>query len=262
MQGVFLTKVVLGKVPGVRYITLSTSTMIKQFLLDRANRKIITLFVRDSVDVGTMGQVWSKDDYGLAHISRGNEISKYYDQLVRSGKTPLILDCGANIGLASRYFAENFPVSNVVAFEPNDANFRQALKNIEGLHIDIRNAAIGSQSGSCEVIDPGVGNAGLRVELSENGRIPIVALDDVLNSGSLSGCVPFIAKIDIEGFERELFSANTGWVDKFPLVIIELHDWLLPGQRTSANFLQVISQLDRDFVYRNENVFSIKNGQF
>ncbi|MFL6694040.1 MAG: FkbM family methyltransferase, partial [Ramlibacter sp.] len=66
-------------------------------------------------------------------------------------------------------------------------------------------------------------------------------------------------KIDIEGFEANLFSANCEWIDLFPLLIIELHDWLLPRQGNSRAFLREIAQRDRDFVFRGENVFSISN---
>ena len=52
---------------------------------------------------------------------------------------------------------------------------------------------------------------------------------------------------------------NTDWLKKIPMVIIELHDWLLPKQRTSANFLKTVSELDRDFNIKGENIFSIKN---
>ena len=70
---------------------------------------------------------------------------------------------------------------------------------------------------------------------------------------------PFIVKIDIEGGEENLFSMNTDWIKKIPMVIIELHDWLLPKQRTSTNFLKTVSELDRDFNIKGENIFSIKN---
>jgi hypothetical protein len=66
-------------------------------------------------------------------------------------------------------------------------------------------------------------------------------------------------KIDIEGAEAELFSANTEWVDQTPLIIIELHDWLLSRQGISRNFLRCVSSLDRDFVHIGENIFSVKN---
>lgn len=70
---------------------------------------------------------------------------------------------------------------------------------------------------------------------------------------------PFLVKVDIEGAEGDLFSGNTEWVARTPLVIVELHDWLLPKQRTSQPFLQCIAQLDRDFVYIGEDVYSIAN---
>ena len=37
--------------------------------------------------------------------------------------------------------------------------------------------------------------------------------------GILSKCVPFIVKIDIEGFETSLLMTNNGWVDTIPLVV-------------------------------------------
>jgi len=33
-----------------------------------------------------------------------------------------------------------------------------------------------------------------------------------------------VVKIDIEGGERQLFASGTSWIDKFPLMIIELPD--------------------------------------
>jgi hypothetical protein len=48
-------------------------------------------------------------------------------------------------------------------------------------------------------------------------------------------------------------------VTDVPVIIIELHDWLLPKQGSSKPFLKCIADLDRDFVYIRENVFSVKN---
>ena len=45
-----------------------------------------------------------------------------------------------------------------------------------------------------------------------------------------------IIKIDIEGFEDELFKKNTEWLDKFKIIIIELHDWMKPYNKKSYNF--------------------------
>ena len=71
--------------------------------------------------------------------------------------------------------------------------------------------------------------------------------------------VPFIAKIDIEGFENELFSKNTGWMKDFYLITIEIHDWMLPHKSPSQNFFREHSKESRDCYLRGDMVFSIKN---
>lgn len=68
---------------------------------------------------------------------------------------------------------------------------------------------------------------------------------------------PFIVKVDIEGAEADIFAGNTDWLKNTPLVIIELHDWLMPKQGTAAGFLQCIAGQPRDFIAMGENVFSI-----
>ncbi len=72
-------------------------------------------------------------------------------------------------------------------------------------------------------------------------------------------CFPFLVKIDIEGAEKELFQQNTEWMAKTPVIIVELHDWMLPGQRVALPFLRSLCQLDRDFISMGENVLSIAN---
>ena len=69
------------------------------------------------------------------------------------------------------------------------------------------------------------------------------------------GTEPFICKVDIEGGEEFLFSKNTEWVARFPVIIVELHDWMLPWQRNSRNFLKRIANLDFDIIWRGENMF-------
>ncbi|HUF09420.1 MAG TPA: hypothetical protein VMO47_08880, partial [Rhodothermales bacterium] len=77
---------------------------------------------------------------------------------------------------------------------------------------------------------------------------------DILASAPDS--VPFLIKIDIEGFEDDLFSNNTDWVDQFPLMIVELHDWMLPGARVSRHFLREVAKRDREFMHFDGYVIS------
>jgi hypothetical protein len=88
--------------------------------------------------------------------------------------------------------------------------------------------------------------------------VPNVTINDIYRARG-AGFFPFIVKIDIEGAERELFSDNIEWVARTPLIIIELHDWMLPKAGTAAPFLACMSRHDRDFVSRGENVYSFAN---
>ena len=42
----------------------------------------------------------------------------------------VIIDCGANIGLASIYFKFHFPDVKIYAFEPEISNFKMLKKNV------------------------------------------------------------------------------------------------------------------------------------
>jgi len=64
--------------------------------------------------------------------------------------------------------------------------------------------------------------------------------------------VPFIAKIDIEGFESDLFSANTQWLADTFVVFIEPHDWLLPGKCTSRSFQAAMGEEDYEIYLSGE----------
>ena len=68
----------------------------------------------------------------------------------------------------------------------------------------------------------------------------------------------FIAKIDIEGFEKDLFSSNLGWIDRAEMVIIEPHDWMLPGQQSSATFQRAMGSRDFELFISGENLIYVR----
>lgn len=123
----------------------------------------------------------------------------------------------------------------------------------------MRQAALGSLDDHVSIVDPGTGEWGYQTRHDPDGMCERVAASRVIHEKIALGYVPFIFKIDIEGGEDNLFERDTDWVDAFALVIIELHDWLIPRKNTSLNFLKTISRYQRDFVYNSENIFSFKN---
>ena len=210
-------------------------------------------------DVGVFEQIFVAQDYSLGRLRRGRELVQRYEAMLASGKTPIIVDAGANIGASVVYWGIHFPKAQILAIEPDKANFALLRKNTQGLNVILHEAAIGSIEGSASLSDPGEGEWGYRTARDDAGGLPILSMDSLLEGGVAANAAPFTAKIDIEGAEADLFAANTDWVQSFDLLIIELHDWMLPGQGTSRNFLKCIANLDRDFLHIGENIFSIRN---
>ena len=210
-------------------------------------------------DLGAIRQVFTEQQYSLRRLARGAELLRLHDAIAAAGKAPLIVDAGANIGASAVWFAVEHPQAQIVAFEPDQANHDLLCRNTEGLRVEAHRAAIGARDGRVNISDPGRGEWAYRTEISDTGACAMMAMSRVVAERQAAGAVPFIAKIDIEGAERDLFQEPTAWVDQFPLLIVELHDWLMPKQRTSVPFLTCVAQRDRDFVYIGENVFSIRN---
>ncbi len=74
---------------------------------------------------------------------------------------------------------------------------------------------------------------------------------------------PFLIKIDIEGFEKDLFQENIEWMNKFKVIIVEIHDWMVPSKSISASFISSLNKTmkikKRDLIINGENLISVRN---
>ena len=225
------------------------------------------VFRADSVgDTGVVNQIFRHADYQIHPDARFQSLVQYAITQSAAGKRPLVIDAGANIGASSVYFALQYPTGRVVAVEPEKGNAELLRRNSEGLDITVREAALGAEPGSAFLSDPGHSDWGFRV--TESGSAPggpgcqpvsMVSVPELLAEADSQQFFPLVCKIDIEGGEAALFAKNTAWVDRFALIIIELHDWLFPGEGNSRNFLRAIAGNDFDFLYRGENAFCFNN---
>ena len=211
----------------------------------------------------TFNQIFIKDDYDLRFLKRYSKISSHFSNIINNQTQPLILDLGANIGLAAIYFSMVWPGSKVVSVEPSPDNYDILLKNIgQKNNYDSFMAGISSSSSRLMIgLEGGDKNAYTTSIVDNEDELCVegITVPLILDQYPKLNYTPFIVKIDIEGFESDLFSKNCEWIDEFPILIIEMHDWLYPKGRTSENFLKAISKLNRDFIYYGENVFSISN---
>jgi FkbM family methyltransferase len=90
--------------------------------------------------------------------------SLIYDILLKPGKkaeywlpddidAKIVLDIGANIGIASNYLSRRFPQARIFAFEPVPGNFALLAKNVESLgNVRPFQKALGAKDGSFEML--------------------------------------------------------------------------------------------------------------
>ena len=218
-------------------------------------------FRRDSrADATVIEQILRSRDYDLGRLRRGEALAAVYRRMLERGRAPLIVDAGANIGAAAVWFAGTFPGARVAAVEPAADNLRLLERNVAGLPgVRVFANALAAREGTLVLEDPLLGEWGYRTaEAGQGTVVPAVTM------ARLFACFPeadpFIVKIDIEGGEAPLFETGADWLDRTPLVIIELHDWMLPGSASSRSFLRAVASRNRDFVHLGENVYSIHNG--
>jgi FkbM family methyltransferase len=246
--------------PDASFVPLTTKDIHPCRVLNKATGKVFELFLRNgSSDWTTFEQVYVAEEYRLSRMVRHRELTGLYHRLCASGRTPLIIDGGANIGLATRYFAELFPQARIAAVEPQAGNIAIARKNCSSPNVVFLQGGIAAQPGYLQLLDPGCGENAYRTEVAaQDTGLRAYSIPEILAEHG-GGLAPMICKIDIEGFEHNLFSIDSPWIEQFPLLIVELHDWLFPGQARSRPFLKQISAHDRDFVLLGENVFSMAN---
>jgi FkbM family methyltransferase len=219
-------------------------------------------FRNDSIgDNGVIQQIFQNRDYDFSMWQQGKRLLQHHREQIRSGRS-LIIDAGANIGASVVYFLETFDSSIVYAIEPDEANFEILEMNTRRFTNRINfHGAISSTDGELALEDPGHSDWGFRTKpiaddkTSGRNVVKSISPATILGDPRLAGAIPLIFKIDIEGAESDLFSGDTSWMAKFPLLIIELHDWLLPFSGSSRNFFGAVAKHDFDFLYRGENIF-------
>lgn len=213
-------------------------------------------------DLGVIRQIFVDEDYNLERFRQGVWLTRAYHDILRDGGLPAIIDAGSNIGLGGLYLKQLFEQSRLVAVEPASSNLRVLRRNLTGGGDRIVHGAIHAGRKTISLMDPDEGEWGFSTHTSNNRpaasmeTVDSYAFSDLLKADE----TPFILKVDIEGGEKDQFE-DKAFLSRFALIIIELHDWLYPGDRTSTSFLKFAADSDFDFCHRGENVF-LFNRQF
>ena len=149
----------------------------------------------------------------------------YYEipaRLKREART--IVDLGANIGLASRFFAEIFPNATLVCVEPNPPNIAILRKNVANLggRVRIIEGAVSDHAGEAHFAGSFECWRGhLNKNASSDYVVRCYTMDDILTLGGIDRID--ILKINIEGAEEQLFAEPATWICKVRMILVELH---------------------------------------
>lgn len=206
--------------------------------------------------------VMRENDFGP--IPQATRIQESYKGILAAGNRPVVMDCGAHVGLSALWFASRFPEAQVYSIEPDAANFELLQTNARAYSqiVPLR-GGVWSRSCDLEIRNPNSGSASFQLQevhasgsgtgsASGPGVLRGYTIDEVFRSEAQNRL--FLVKIDVEGAEAELFQGPTQWMDDTTTVVIELHDWLLPGQGTSRSFFKRLSEHSFDVVLRGENL--------
>lgn len=206
-------------------------------------------------DVATLRQVFGEQEYRLRPDAAEARLDRRYREMLAAGQTPVIIDAGANVGAAARWFHQLFPQVRVLAVEPDADNAAMLRLNTEDYApITVVEAAIGAEPGFVSLIQADA-SWGIQTERSDSG-LAVVTIPELV-AGVENGAL-LLAKIDIEGFEEDLFASNTGWIDEAFCVIVEPHDWMLPDRHTSRTFQKAMGSGDFQLLIQGENLAYIR----
>jgi len=151
---------------------------------------------------------------------------------------PLIIDCGANIGLSVIFFKQLYPHSSIIAYEADPNIFNTLQFNIDSFYlkdVEALNRAVWISDDE---------EISFRIEGGYSGRIPkagedmknieshakvkTVRLKDIIASSERR--IDFL-KIDVEGAEADIILDCATVLDKVDHLFIEYHSHIKEKQR-------------------------------
>lgn len=147
------------------------------------------------------------------------EVYKFYTET----QNPVIIDCGANIGLSLLYFNRLYPNARIIAFEPDHDLFAVLKKNADEFknsNIQVLEKAVWHEDTNLTFFSQGGLSGSLVTDFGRgNNTITVEAVD---LRKYLETKVDFL-KIDIEGAENELFFYLADHLQNVEYLFLEYH---------------------------------------
>lgn len=174
-------------------------------------------------------------------------LQKCVYQFKAQNDNPVIIDCGANIGMSVLYFKRLYPRSQILAFEPDPNLFNFLQKNVTNFAFDdvsIEQKAIWLDDHGVSFLSEG-GHSGAIIPSGQQGNkiveVHSVRLKDVLEAFERVDML----KMDIEGAENEVLFDCGNVLSRCDHVFVEYH-----SRNDSKQRLHSILELFHGMGYR------------
>lgn len=214
-----------------------------------------------SSDPDVFLQIFANKDYDLSRFPQLSTIMSAYQSILNKGQIPILIDAGANIGAASIWFSRLFPRAHILAIEPDADNVELCRMNTGDLpNVKVIAAAVGSTSGHVSLNNPTKRAWSVETIRDDGGNVTVLTVAEIVSQVKGSPKL-FLVKIDIEGFEDDLFAKNTEWVNETDVLIVEPHDWKYPGKGTSRNLQKVMAERDFELLISGENLVYVRRAK-
>lgn len=168
--------------------------------------------------------------------------------------SPVIIDCGANIGMSVLWFKKRWPNARIIAIEANPSAFALLKKNVEqnGLsNVTLHNVAVADKEGTLDFFvnhEAGTLLGSVRAERGGQQRlqVPAILLSRIFST--LENRVDAV-KMDIEGAEwlvlRDLVASGTLAIPRNYLV--EYHHRVGTDKSMMSGFLKPFEEQGYDY---------------
>jgi FkbM family methyltransferase len=189
-------------------------------------------------------------DYELQYADLLSFSPQWHDIFVQgalefraSSEAPRILDCGANVGLASLFFKRRYPAAKITAYEADPALFAIASGNLStngAAGVEIMNAAVWTSTGRVTFRAEGT-DSGMIDGLAGAVDGPVVDVPSVRLRDILASERPDLLKLDIEGAEDAVLADCEPVLDHVGAIVMDLHEFD-PSVRQAPRVLERLTR--------------------
>ncbi|MGA9779374.1 MAG: FkbM family methyltransferase [Verrucomicrobiia bacterium] len=140
-----------------------------------------------------------------------------------------IMDCGANVGISTRYFIKRYPKARIAAVEPDQRNYSLLQSNLEKCGVITFKVALHNNRRHLRLTSDNLSSSSRRFDEAGSGSEQVVAvpLQDLF--AELRWPRIDLLKIDIDGGEFALFDTQDLWLSRVNVFVMEFHEYLRKG---------------------------------